>query len=440
MLARFVFVRTLLAGLLLGLGPVGSAQEPVDPFEAARVDAQKRQIPLLVDFRAPWCYSCYYMARHVHQGAAWDELRRRAVVVELDADSPEGAARMKEWNLKALPGYVLFDSRGQELGRILGEQPRTAFYTRIEQLLEHGSPLDELAAQAARGGRAGLAAAVEAIAAFHARQDAEAGLKWFYDLPGAVRRSFERDPALQLRLARLRLMQAAQAGRAPSCLVIAPEVLNGDLGCERPYELDRVKACLQDPADGGGLAEVLRQQREPMEHLVEGAVFGNGPACADQRSAVLGLAEIYAATGDEVARERLLRRAVADLSARMGDSVGRDRNLADNLRLYLEILRDWPAYDALMPRLIAAWPDDYVYAFRFGRSLLERDRSSEALPYLERAATKAYGVNRLKVAEQRVRALKRLGQETEARRVAADALKANGPWFQEDAERLRLAL
>ncbi len=93
-----------------------------------------------------------------------------------------------------------------------------------------------------------------------------------------------------------------------------------------------------------------------------------------------------------------------------------------------------------MPRLIATWPDDYVYPFRFGRSLLERERASEALPYLERAATRAYGENRLKVAEQRVRALKRLGRVDDARRVAAEALKANGPWFPEQATALKAQL
>ena len=107
---------------------------------------------------------------------------------------------------------------------------------------------------------------------------------------------------------------------------------------------------------------------------------------------------------------------------------------------YIEQAEHWDQYDALMPRLIATWPEDYVYPFRFGRSQLERERSSEALPYLERAAARAYGENRLRVAQQRVRALKRLGRREDARRVAAEALKANGPWFPELVAALKAEL
>jgi len=41
--------------------------------------------------------------------------------------------------------------------------------------------------------------------------------------------------------------------------------------------------------------------------------------------------------------------------------------------------------------LIAAYPDDYVYPYRYGRSLFERGNATAALPFLEQAADKAYG-------------------------------------------------
>src|SRR3546814_3959221 len=88
-----------------------------------------------------------------------------------------------------------------------------------------------------------------------------------------------------------------------------------------------------------------------------------------------------------------------------------------------------------MPRLIAAWPDDYVYASRWGKSLLARGKPAEALPQLEKAAEQAYGVNRLQVAEQRVKALQALNRDADARHVVGETLKANGPWFPDEAAR-----
>src|SRR3546814_6200727 len=83
-------------------------------------------------------------------------------------------------------------------------------------------------------------------------------------------------------------------------------------------------------------------------------------------------------------------RAIADAEKDIGGDLKKDRNLDDNLRVYNDQLAaltgNYAAYDALMPRLIAAWPDDYVYASRWGKSLLARGKPAEALPQLEKAA------------------------------------------------------
>jgi len=440
--------RLLMLTCLLGFTvPVSAARPQPSPLpQAATVvapalkttleKAAKRRLPTLVEFRAPWCYSCYYMTRHVHIGIEWDELKRRALVVELDADSPQGAAQMKAWNLKPLPAYVVLDAQGREIGRILGEQTRETFYARMESLLAPGARLDDLRVTASGGGKKGRDAADEALKAFYARDAAEEGLRWFYDLPGRVRRAYEPDPGLNDQLARLRLMEAAQGKMPEMCASVAPAVF-AKADCDLPYDLQRYQSCVGTTEAPDAL---LRAQRAPLENLVDTKVFGAGPRCADERSAVLTLADLQVRFGEPDARRRLLDRAIENLQARVAEDLGRDRNAADNLRLYVELAQRWEDYDALMPRLIATWPDDYVYPYRFGRSLLDRERPSEALPYLERAASRAYGENRLRVAEQRVKALKRLGRVDDAKRVAAEALKANGPWFPEQAAALKAQL
>lgn len=402
----------------------------------AREQAVKRRLPTLVDFRAPWCYSCYYMARHVHTGIEWNELKRRAVLVEIDADSPEGKAQMGAWNLKPLPAYVVLDAQGREVGRILGEQTRDAFFAQMESFLAPGARLDDLRVTASGGGKKGRDAADAALKAFWARNDAEGGLRWFYDLPGRVRRGYEPDEGLNDRLARLRLMEAAQVRTPEICAAVAPVVF-AKAGCELPYEVQRYQSCIGNPATPDSLASA---QREPLEKLVETQVLGSGARCADERSAVLTLADLQGRLGDEAARKKTLDQAIANLQARVADDLGRDRSAADNLRVYIEQAQRWDDYDALLPRLIATWPDDYVYPYRFGRSLVDRERPSEALPYLERAASRAYGENRLRVAEQRVKALRRLNRQDDAKRVAAEALKENGPWFPELAASLKAQL
>jgi tetratricopeptide (TPR) repeat protein len=137
------------------------------------------------------------------------------------------------------------------------------------------------------------------------------------------------------------------------------------------------------------------------------------------------------------AREDVLEHAIADVRQRLGGNLKRDRNLADNLRVFLDRAGKTDDLDLLYPKLIAAYPDDYVYYYRFGKNLAARGQYQQALIYLRQAAPKAYGVNRLEVAEQQAQALLKLNRRDDAKQVVADALKANGPWFPEQAAKLK---
>ncbi len=409
-------------------------------FDEARTLAAQRQVPLLLDFHAPWCYSCYYMATHVLNGVEWEQVERRAVVVQVDADAPEGAALKARYGIKALPSYLVLDTEGEELGRILAEKTRAEFYPEINAILDRGQSMTALAAEVNEGSAKAVAAARTVLRAYLARYDAEGGLRWVAALPDAAVKAVNRDAEAALLVERLRFMQAAQAQDTAAALSSGQRVLAGDLGCERAYELDRYLAVIERQPDAQSR---LAAQRPAMDALVAEGVFGER-ACADRRSVILSSVDLYGALGDRKAQHALLERAIADVAHRIDGAYGQDRNLDDNLRVYsarlAELTGDYSALDTLMPKLIAAWPEDYVYAYRHGRSLLARGDAAAALPYLEQAAAKAYGINRLNVAEQRVTALQTLDREPEARRVVAEALKANGPWFPDEAARLKALL
>ena len=431
-------LRPLLFLALLAIGSThaqGNEKPDTPTLDAALKTAVERKSPVLVDFHAPWCYSCYFMAKHVLVGPKWEAIEHKTVVVELDADSPEGAYWKTLWGVKALPSYVILKPDGAELGRILAEQRQDEFFAQVDEILKRSSTLDDLKAAAAKPN--GLKAAREALDTYHARYDAS-GLAWYASLPESLRKTYGADAGVSLLLARLELLRASKAVDAQACAAVAPKVLAGDLGCERPYEIGRWDSCTESqPADQR--KTVFESQLAPMQKLVDQRVFGKGALCADQRSAVLGLNDVYDGLGRKAEGEVVVRKA-ADALAKQSSKFGSDRNLADNWRVYLEVLHDNAGLDALYPKLIAAYPDDYVYAYRYGRNLIERGEPAKALPYLEQAAAKAYGQNRLNVAAQRVKALKALKRDGEAKQVVAEALKANGPWFPEDAAKLKALL
>lgn len=420
-----------IAGPLQAAGAQASAAPAT--VDAALVKARKAHQPVLLDFHAPWCYSCYFMATHVLNGKEWEAIERRTVVADVDADSPDGAAWMKKLQVKALPAYIVLNEQGEELGRILAEQPRKVFYPNLDKILSGASTLDEIKRKAAGGS---LDAVASVLGSYQARSDGQGGLDWYATLPKALRDKAGGEKTIALWLDRLELARAAQADDDAATVAAAQRVLAGDIGCDRPYVVDQlIEASGKMPKAERTL--LLAKQKTALDELLWKHVFVATPDCADQRSAVLVTADLDAAIGDDASERALLNRAIVSVRHQIGDDLAKDRNASDNLRVYLMRDKRTDELDALYPKLIAAWPDDYVYPYRYGRSLLDRDRPAEALPWLEKAADKAYGENRLIVATLRVKALDALHRQAEAKQIASDALEQSGPWFPKQAEALR---
>jgi Thioredoxin-like len=425
---------TLLFGFI-ALAPPAALANPQTIDEALQL-AVRQQLPVFADFQAQWCYSCYFMDTHVLNGTEWSTLAKRVVTVEVDADSPDGARWMKQLKVKVLPSYVVLRADGAELGRVVGEQPREKFYPQMEKILGGSDALDALKGRVAGGSDPTIA---DVLASYDARGEFEQGLDWYAGLPSERRATAEKDAKVAMWQERLGMERAAKAEDHTACIAAGKKVLAANIGCDRYYVLESLLDC-SEKLSPSARTSLLSAQLPALDELMAKQVFVQPPQCADQRTAVLTAADLNKAIGDSKAEAAVLDRAIIDARRRLGDNLAQDRNLADNLRVYLTRAERYDELDALMPKLMAAYPDDYVYAFRFGTSLLNRKKPAEALPYLEQAAEKSFGANRLAVATARVKALLALNRRADAEKVVADALEANGPWFPEQAAKLKAAL
>jgi len=425
-------MKTLPALLTVALCTSAWAGTPAS-VDDALAQARKAHMPVLIDFGAPWCYSCYFMATHVLNGPEWTALEAKTVVVESDADSPDGAAWMKKLQVKALPAYVVLNENGDELGRILAEQPREKFYPAINRILAGSRTLDQLKKSAAEGSTDAIATV---LGSYEARREGQAGLDWYAGLPATTRNTAAKDKPIALWLDRLELARAMKAKDNTGAAAAARRVLAGDIGCDRPYVIDQLLEASEKMPEAERKA-MLAEQMPALDRLLAKDVFVAKPVCADQRSMVITSADLDAALGDTKSESAVLDRGIAAVRRQLGEDLKEDRNAADNLRVYLARAKRTEELDALYPKLIAAYPDDYVYPYRYGKSLLERDHAAAALPLLEQAAEKAYGENRLAVAMQRVKALKALHRQSDAQKVVAEVLEQNGQWFPEQAAKLK---
>src|SRR3546814_1788286 len=174
------------------------------------------------------------------------------------------------------------------------------------------------------------------------------------------RKVLDADQQAALTIARLQFLDAAKQNDIKAALALGAKVLAGDLGCERPYELDRYFGFATQQANAKAL---IAAQRPAAEKLVADGVFGATP-CADKRSAVLAAADVFDALGDKDANQALLMRAFAHAEKSIGGDLKQDRNLVDNPPVFNEQLAtttgDSEAHDSFVPRFPSAWQADFV--------------------------------------------------------------------------------
>jgi thioredoxin 2 len=100
----------------------GSCHEPLFGSPPAEVDGEgfrrhvrRNDIPVVVDFWAPWCGPCRMMAPEFERAAG--ELASSARLIKLNTDAEPGLAA--EFGIRGIPTMILF-ANGRELARRSG--------------------------------------------------------------------------------------------------------------------------------------------------------------------------------------------------------------------------------------------------------------------------------------------------------------------------------
>jgi thioredoxin 1 len=90
------------------------------------------QVPVLVDFWAPWCGPCIQLAPIIDEIA--NERAGKVKVAKMDVAVEENQALAGQYHVSSIPALIFFKG-GQPVGQLVGRKPKAEILSKLDGLV-----------------------------------------------------------------------------------------------------------------------------------------------------------------------------------------------------------------------------------------------------------------------------------------------------------------
>lgn len=102
----------------------------VNGNDSFKTEVLNSDLPVLVDFWAPWCGPCQMMAPVLEELAK--EMDGKLKVVKLDTDLPENQQLAIEYNIRSIPNLKIFKD-GKVVKDLIGYRPKEVLSSEVAE-------------------------------------------------------------------------------------------------------------------------------------------------------------------------------------------------------------------------------------------------------------------------------------------------------------------
>lgn len=130
---------------------VGTQYRDITFSEALKVAKREKKM-VFVDCYTSWCIPCAMMAAKIFpEKECGDYMNPRFVSVKFDMEKGEGKTLQQKWKCKAYPTFIVFNSDGTEVARLVGgSNTADEFLKKLESAIDPSNSITALQASYAR--------------------------------------------------------------------------------------------------------------------------------------------------------------------------------------------------------------------------------------------------------------------------------------------------